>query len=457
MIDPLERRPWLVPLILALLCVIFFRHVLLPQPGFGAVLLLVLHVWWGAWGMDRLARSFGASALGGLLAGVTFGFSSLLIANIWAGHYTRVLVMAWGPWVLAAYRHALARGTWRAALPGAAALGLALLAGDLPTAAYAALLLVALWGYHVVQDRPALRLATRQLAIIILGGVLLAAVQWLPTFASVSGVPRTSDAGPALAGDFAPPGLQLLTLLLPNLLGNPDLADWGYWGGPNYEEWSAFAGVWALFAALLAGRLKRREAVFYWGVGLLGLILSGGLLVLRQRAPGGGLYLVVIALAGLSALVVTHLGSASLEERRDLLRPALRVWMPAAAVLVFGAVLVLLALWSLAPPASLHWRWWHSANAAAETGLIILAVGLTFWLWREDGPRAVEWAALATVAVVLIDLWRIGLPLVTLDTIERVHPVSLWSQTWLLGVGISSVSWLGLLALSIWQRQFRPE
>jgi len=401
MMDSLERRPWLVPLILALLCVIFFRPVLLPQPGFGAVLLLVLHVWWGAWGMVTLARRFEASALGGLLAGLTFGFSSLLIANVWAGHYVRVLVMAWGPWVLVAYRRALARGTWRAALPGAVALGLG----------------------------------------------LMAAVQWLPAVVPISGVTAASDSGPTLAGDFAPPGLQFLTLLLPNLLGNPNLADWGYWGGPNYEEWSAFAGVWALFAALLAARLKRREVVFYWGLGLLGLVLSIGLLALGQLAPGGGLYLVVIALAGLSALVVTHLGLASPAERRALLRPVLRVWLPLASILVFGVALVLLALWSLAPPASLHWRWWHAANAAAETGLMVLAVGLTFWLWREDGPRAVEWASLATLAVVLIDLWRIGLPLVTVDAFEPVRPVSLRPRTWLLSAGVSAVGSLGILVL----------
>jgi hypothetical protein len=123
--------------------------------------------------------------------------------------------------------------------------------------------------------------------------------------------------------------------------------------------------------------------------------------------------------------------------------------MPLAAILIFGVVLVLLALWSLAPPASLHWRWWHAANAAAETGLMTLvAVGLTLWLWSEDRPHAAEWAALSTLVVVLIDLWRIGLPLVTLDGAETHIAISLQSQQWLLGAAISSVAWLGLLVHS---------
>jgi hypothetical protein len=514
--NALERRPWLVPLLLAMLCVIFFRHVLLPEPGYGGLvsdyyergddlrdffypaltfvtgaiqngqlplwnpyiyggtpvaanpefglfyppnalmlavgvvrgvaLLLVLHVWWGAWGMAKLAQSMGASALGGMLAGIIFGFSSQFMVRIWAGHFTYALAAAWGPWVLAAYNHALKRRTWRAALPGVAALALALLAGHPPVVFYIAMLLIGLWLYHIIgvtadgePVRPVLWLATRQLLIVAVGSTALSAIQLIPTIEFIPFSTRSGGLLPQFVDSFSLPGAQLLTIVLPKLLGDPTI-DVGYWGGSNFEELSGgFAGLWAVLAAFLALRLKKREAYFYWAVALVGLVLSlgfsGGLLTIFSRwvpffslflAPGRLLYLVVIALAGLSGLVLTHLQGATSDERRDLLQPALRTWVPVALMLVFSGTFVLLALWSLSPPETTYWRLWHMANAAGETGLLLGAVGLTLWLWREDGPRAVEWATLATLVVVVIDLWRIGLPLITVDRVEPFHGV--WHQ-----------------------------
>src|SRR5260221_8856818 len=146
-----ERRPWLVPLVLALLTLIFLRHVIIPpEAGFaldgsdfrsmfyplheyirqtllsgelplwnphqmlghpiignphaalfypatwfmwlvgverGMNLVLVFHTWLAAWGMARLARSFGASYVGSLLAGILYAMSGWAGAHFYAGHY----------------------------------------------------------------------------------------------------------------------------------------------------------------------------------------------------------------------------------------------------------------------------------------------------------------------------------------------------------------------------------
>jgi len=169
----LERRPWLVPLILAALTVIVLRPVIIPTgvghilngkdlpqmfyllqgyirqtlqdgelplwiphqfiglplignphagffyPGMWAVwligetrgigLMMALHVWLGAWGMARLARSFGASRTGALLGGVVYATSGWAAAQFFSGHFNHVMVFGWVPWGLVAYRHALAR------------------------------------------------------------------------------------------------------------------------------------------------------------------------------------------------------------------------------------------------------------------------------------------------------------------------------------------------------------
>ena len=177
-----ERRPWLVPVALAVLTVVLFKGVLFPleagqvldgkdlpamfyplqeyirqslQAGDlplwnprqfigypiignphaalfypaswfvwligvqrGIGLMLVFHSWLGAWGMERFARGFGASRTGSLLAGVVFAMSGRAGGHYYAGHYNLLMVMAWIPWALAASHFALKRRTWWAVLPG---------------------------------------------------------------------------------------------------------------------------------------------------------------------------------------------------------------------------------------------------------------------------------------------------------------------------------------------------
>ncbi len=79
-------------------------------------LLMVLHVWWGAWGMARLVRGFGSTHTGSLLAGVVFGMSGWVGARFFIGHYNLILVWAWIPWTMITVRYALAHTGWAALL-----------------------------------------------------------------------------------------------------------------------------------------------------------------------------------------------------------------------------------------------------------------------------------------------------------------------------------------------------
>ncbi len=328
------RRPWLLPLVLALLTVIFLRPVIFPpEPGQalsgndfnglfyplhnyirqtvlagelplwnprqflghpiignphsalfypatwfmwlvgverGMDLVMVFHVWLGAWGMALLARSFKASYVGALLAGIVYGMSGWTGARFYVGHYNLFVVYAWVPWMMAAYRFALARGTWRSTVPGMAATGAALLAGYPPLVLYAGLCLVTLWVYHIVSaaspsmklplslapsprkegggmewgiesaestaasvaliyppDTPDIRAliragwyAGRLLTLIVIGGLVLGAALILPA-AELTRVSQRSETGLAFANTYALPPAQYLDLALPFLFGSP--------------------------------------------------------------------------------------------------------------------------------------------------------------------------------------------------------------------------------------------
>jgi hypothetical protein len=398
----------------------------------GTTLLLVLHVWWAGWGMAKFAGSLGASALGGLLGGVIYSFSGWFIAHIGGGHYTLALAAGWVPWVLAAYLYAAQRGTWRSTLPGMAAFSLCMLTGFPPMVIQLGLLLLALASFHVLSqpDNRRVRLsAIRALKGIVLGGIVLTAVQIVPVIEFTRLSQRGASIGEEyfdFAGSFPLPGVQLVTLLFPNLLGSPARPE-GYWGSPFYEELIGYASLWALVAVLLVFNRKRHSGADYLflGIGALGAILSlglkGGLLIIllrwvlflqRFRVPGRYLYFVVLALSGLSALTLTHLQRMPDDERREWLRPAWRVWTPTGGLLALGGAGALRAAMASGPPHAE--RLGTMAESMALSGLFLLAVGATLWLWQSR--RGVSWAALATFAIVIVDLWRVGMPLVSAGT-----------------------------------------
>lgn len=123
----------------------------------GIGLVMVLHTWLGAWGMAAFMRRIGSSAVGALLAGVIFAMSGWIAARYYAGHFNLQMVSAWIPWALVAYLHALRRGTWGSLLPGVGVIGLALLAGYTPLMVYMGLILACLGVYHALREEEPIR------------------------------------------------------------------------------------------------------------------------------------------------------------------------------------------------------------------------------------------------------------------------------------------------------------
>ncbi|MBN1202498.1 MAG: hypothetical protein JXJ20_11625, partial [Anaerolineae bacterium] len=306
--------------------------------------MLALHTWIGAWGMARLMRSFRASQLGSLLAGVVFAMSGWAGAHYYPGHYNLLLVYAWIPWALAAYRYALARGIWWAVLPGIGVLGAALLAGYPPLVLYTGFGLLALWAYHIARADDLLQgglYATLRLAAMGTGGLVLGAALVLPAV-ELTGLSAREAGDLAFANTHALPPAQLLSFIVPGLFGNPTAEPYFYWGADFFEEFLGYAGLLPLLAVPLLIRRGQRDAWPFVGLVAFGLALSLGLdgaimpLLVRWvpgfgyfRVPARALLLVVIGLAGLTALLVTRLQRDRPADRALLLRPALRAVLPA--------------------------------------------------------------------------------------------------------------------------------
>ncbi len=277
------------------------------------------------------------------------------------------------------------------------------------------------------------RYAALRLIEIGIGGAILGAALLLPAGELSRHATRSAN-DLAFANTYALPPAQFLSALaLPDLFGNPKTPPSYYWGADFYEEFTAYAGLLPLLAIPLIFRWLRREAWFFLGLIGLGLVLSVGVegalmpLLVRWipgfgffRVPARGLLLVVMGMAGLTALLVTALQTSTPAARHDALQPALRVWIPAAVGLAF-ALAIFFSGWyaSASHVEPMPHRATQIAGVLMEAGLILCGVWVVLWLWAKPdaAPEITRWALGLTALLVILDAWHVAIPIMTVDTV----------------------------------------
>lgn len=234
------------------------------------------------YGLFRLHRLHPASALTGALIWM---FCALQI--VWMEFQTPTAALCWLPVALLGWEYGRQRNRWRWQTMGTgAALGMSLLAGHLQFSFYVgmALVIYAL----VISAGSGKREYGRQMILLIgavIFGIALASVELLPTFEmgriNFRAVPRSYANSIALR---LPP-INLLTLLLPNFLGNQALIpqNHDYWGAFNFIEYATYLGIPGLLFALIGG--WRNKAVIaeassgVWGWLAFVMLAATGLLL----------------------------------------------------------------------------------------------------------------------------------------------------------------------------------
>ncbi|RLC93004.1 MAG: hypothetical protein DRI77_12295, partial [Chloroflexi bacterium] len=230
------------------------------------------------------ARVLGVRRLGGLVAGITFQFSGFMIVSA-AAHPMIIAGASWLPFILAmvelivqqrpALGHRPATLPW--ALLGALGLGCQMLAGHAENTYFVLLVTgaYALWRIsgEAVKRPAGARRAAAWLALMIVLGLALGAVQFLPLYEVVNGSFRSGEAAASLSQvlGWAYPPRRLITFAVPNFFGNPahhdyfdlftlrwtpaqvfDDGQYIDWGMKNYVEGGAYLGLLPLFLVVLA-------------------------------------------------------------------------------------------------------------------------------------------------------------------------------------------------------------
>jgi hypothetical protein len=182
-------------------------------------------------------------------------------------------VPGWLPLALGAYEYACHRSApqrWSWAALAAFALALQFLAGNLHISFYALLVFALYAVWSALRAARQGRCAAYPLAIallVTLGGVALAAIQLLPTFEFAGRSSRRSIDYTTILG-YRLPWPHVLTLLVPDLLGNPvDYNHWGCFLGQQYRaycETSSYVGAFTLILGLFALWRSSARAVYFW-------------------------------------------------------------------------------------------------------------------------------------------------------------------------------------------------
>ncbi len=203
-----------------------------------------------------------------LLGAIVFAFGGFAMGHL--GHVSTLRTIPWLPLVLFALERWRRTRAWRYPTLGALAVGLMLLAGHPQIPLYALLLAGAYAVRLVALARPTgrMRLA-RGLLLVFLGGVGLAAIQWLPTLQLArSEYLRPMDRSYQYFVSYSLNPLHLVQLVVPRLYPLDE------------AELTVFVGVPTLVLALLGAwpdpHRRRRPRLFFLVTAVVGLALSFG-------------------------------------------------------------------------------------------------------------------------------------------------------------------------------------
>jgi hypothetical protein len=286
----------------------------------------------------------GLHPLGCLLAAAMVCLGAPFFGRIEPGHMSTLAAMTWAPLLLAAVDAMRVRWSAGWAALGAVSVGLQVLGGHPQYLFYS---LLAAFAYPLLGPARGRGRALGGLAVMIVGGVCLAAAQLVPLGAAMREAARGQALGLRFASQFSMPWANLVTLFAPGFFGNLDGTP--FWGEWLFWEVTPFVGVVGLVMAAygaLHGDATRRRVAGTLAAGFLVLALGSNTPLFRLlyehvppfdrfRASGRALFPFSLFTAMLAAVGMDEM--VRVRRRRSLFVAAL---FSLAGLLALGAALV---------------------------------------------------------------------------------------------------------------------
>lgn len=353
-----------------------------------------------------MAREYRAGRAAAAAAALVYAASGFMMAHL--GHTTIVHAAAWLPLIIASIEKQarLGSGLWRAA--GAVAIGCAFLAGHPQVVVYGLGLGVLLMGVNIAlrareDRRAALRLALGYAAMAC-AGVLLAAVQLIPT-AELAGATARADMGFREFITYSLPPSQAILTLFPFAFGPWFEGGPPYFGQWNFTELANYVGLSTLTLIAAAFLQIGHPKKYFWlAAGLLAFLFSFGgatpvadlafeLPVVNSfRVPARAAIIVALAAAVLVAMSIETVRTDARRVRAALLGAVVPAVAVAAALVWRARVDAVAAAASVDAPTLLSQTYLVPVAAA-------LAVLAAIVLLRRP-----QWLAAGALAIVALDV-----------------------------------------------------
>jgi hypothetical protein len=387
-------------------------------------------------------RSIGVQRLAALFGAASYGLGGFLLANLtWL---PRVSTVIWTPLILLSVENCMVRRKPLYAVPGAIAVAMCILAGNmaamvyvlLVSGLYAAFRLV--WAWKHEGGRFAAAGAGLMGGVVCLG-ILLSAVQLVPTLeaAQYSRRVQVSYEGRIEGGRSA---MALATVLLPDVFGNPVDRPWGRnefaQNIPGtYGETSLYVGMAPLLLAVWA-IVRRRDAftAFFGAVALLSLLIFLDTPVFRllyqlpvfrigRQVEAKAMW--ALAMPALSALGLEVLLNRPRRLERRALRQAAVGLLVAASIVVVGFALTrfLLPTREVRDGLSVADAWYRYNKAnVLRFGVLFAACAGMVLLWAQGCLKT--WSlALMVLSFTMVDLMSFGWKLNPTRLPDDLYPV----------------------------------
>jgi hypothetical protein len=396
-----------------------------PWLAWGFTLFVALHLSWSGIGIGLLLKRLGIGSFGQAVSGIAFSLCGYLVSR--SGFFSIIWTASWLPWILllsdfltnaASLRHTNRKGFVFLVL----ALAFQFLAGHAQTSWYSVMLA---GGWVITRGwlKGGSGNAFKSLVLLTLAGlaaVILSAVQLFPTIELLAQSQRSTavDFEQAMTYSFWP--WRFLTVLMPDLFGNPGLGD--YWGYASYWEDAIYIGIIPLITGfstlffLWSSKRKltqiRNVGLFFWIVIIVGCLLALGkntpiFPFLYQYMPSFSLFqaparFMIWAVLALS--VLAGIGADSWSPAKGKRLYWTRLGTAGAFSITLGAYLALALLPNV-----------HATfiRAAALTGLWALGAGILALTIPEDahGTKRPVWClvVLAWIGMdLLVSSWNLN-------------------------------------------------
>lgn len=395
-----------------------------PWMAWAHTLLVAVHLAWGGIGMVFLARYLEMSKLAQTVCGLCFSLCGYLVAR--ASFFSMIYTASWLPWVV--YFASFIASPYKRSLPLAEtqkykrirlllSISFMLLAGHAQLSLYILLLSVS-WVLAGGIREGGLRggmFSIWQFSKIILGTLMLTAVQLLPTAEYLLDSYRSSGVDYLTSVGYSFWPWRLITLIAPGFFGDPGNGD--YWGYASYWEDAVYLGVFPLLLSLyslisffkkrnLAQETEGRQTLIAY---LLAILALGLFFSLGKNNPGYYYFYRYVPTFNMfnapsrwliwvefALILLAGLGLDRLRAPQGRGLYWIRLATAGGGAVTIGALLARILLPDVAPT---------FVKATATTGVFLVCSGclLLFLPNIEHGVRRTFWSAIV-VAVVFFDL-----------------------------------------------------